>query len=96
MSELETEARPLLSQLIHGAHVTLPLEAQLLIGVWITKTVMLLECIEGLTEHQFFTDADRRELLVGDVLTPPYRSLIWLSETLVTRFEVCSVVWPVS
>jgi hypothetical protein len=79
LSELEGIARPVLTRLICGESITLNLQDQLAVGVWITKIAMLSEHVDTLAERQFFTDRERRLMLEADELAPPYRSVIWLA-----------------
>jgi hypothetical protein len=78
MSDLETRAQSVLSSLIGGVAVSLAIDAQLLLGVWITKTAMLLEQVETITSTPFFSADELRRFAFGDTLEPPCRAAIWL------------------
>lgn len=79
LSQLEELAKPTLSRLIQGEKVTLSYDDQLIVGVWITKTVMLTEYVSTFTGQRFFTDQERRRMAEGEELVPPERSVIWLA-----------------
>jgi len=91
LSELEGIVQPILTPLILGMRATLSFEDQLAIGVWITKTVMLLEQTGSFGTEIFFTPAERRSMCTDRWLQPPKRAVIWLGQYCGTSVSITEV-----
>jgi len=75
MSELESEARPILEPMLHGETRILDRERQELLALWTVKTATMLEFLYPQERAIQLTDAawifERRE--------PPPRSMVWIA-----------------
>ena len=76
MSQLETEAKPLMSPLMRDLAVPFSPGDQATISTWAVKTAMVFEFIRPSTQDVFSSDAERKALWTTRLIPP--RTMVWL------------------
>lgn len=74
MSELENEAKPILTPLLHGKPSTLTFREQQVIGIWYVKTAMMYDLHSGEdgSRSRYFQDHEHRRLMSSLSFEPSY------------------------
>lgn len=77
MSRLESRAKPLVEAILVDKLTTLDSKAQWTLGVWATKTAMVLEALDS--SRQWFYSQEEREQMRLSHFVPP-RTSVWISK----------------
>lgn len=75
MSDLEKDAKPLLSPMINGEEITLTRQQQGIIAIWMIKTAMVLDSMSP-KKHMFYEQKERSHF--RETFLPPGFLTFWL------------------
>jgi hypothetical protein len=78
LSDLEKDAKPVLTPMIHGQPTTLEARDAELVALWAAKTALVFDALDPET-YRVARPEHRREL--HDTRKPPARTFVWLTAT---------------